>query len=59
MTELVDLRDGAKELHLSIHTLRSWTYHKRIPYVRLGRRILLRREDMENLIKKSLVLPKE
>lgn len=59
MTELVDLRQGAKELQLSIHTLRSWTYQKKIPFVRLGRRILLRREDIENLIERSLVMPKE
>jgi excisionase family DNA binding protein len=55
MTELVDLREGARELRLSIHTLRAWTYQRRIPFVRLGRRILLRREDLENLVKKNLI----
>ncbi len=59
MTELLDLREGAKELKLSIHTLRAWTYQKRIPFVRLGRRILLRREDLEELVKKNVVEAKE
>ncbi len=59
MTELLDLRQGAKELQLSIHTLRSWTYQKKIPFVRLGRRILLRREDLENLVTRNLVEAEE
>lgn len=59
MTELLNLREGAKELKLSIHTLRAWAYQKRIPIVRLGRRVLLRREDLEAFIKKNLIEAKE
>lgn len=59
MAELLDLREGAKELRLSIHTLRSWVSQKRIPHVRLGRRVLLRREDLEEMINKSVVMPRE
>ncbi len=55
MTELLDLKEGAKELKLSIYTLRAWIYQKRIPVVRLGRRVLLRRVDLEDLVNKSLV----
>ena len=55
MPELLDLKEGARELRLSIYTLRAWTYQKRIPFVRLGRRILLRREDLEELVKKNVV----
>ena len=56
MTELLNLREASKELRLSIHTLRAWIYQKRIPFVRLGRRVLLRREDLENLVNESLVV---
>jgi len=59
MPELLDLREGAKELKLSIHTLRAWTYQKRIPFVRLGRRVLLRREDLEELVKKNVIEAKD
>jgi len=59
MTELLDLREGARELKLSIHTLRAWTYQKRIPFVRLGRRILLRREDLEEFVKKNVIQAKD
>jgi excisionase family DNA binding protein len=59
MPELLNLKEGAKELKLSIHTLRAWIYQKRIPCVRLGRRVLLRREDLEAIVKKNLVEAKQ
>ena len=59
MPELLDLREGAKELKISIHTIRSWIYQKRIPFVRLGRRILLRREDVEDFVKKNVIEAKQ
>lgn len=55
MSELLDLRQGAKELNVSIHTVRAWTYQKRIPFVRLGRRILLRKKDLVQFVNKNLV----
>jgi excisionase family DNA binding protein len=57
--ELLNLKEGAKELKLSIHTLRAWIYQKRIPFVRLGRRVLLRRQDLEDFVNKNLIEPKE
>lgn len=59
MTELLNLREGAKELKLSIHTLRAWIYQKRLPHVRLGRRVLLRKQDLEELVNKSVVEAQE
>jgi excisionase family DNA binding protein len=59
MAELLDLKEGAKELKLSIHTLRAWTYQRRIPVVRLGRRVLLRRVDLEELVNKNLIGARE
>ena len=55
MADLLNLKEGASELKISIHTLRAWIYQKRLPYVHLGRRVLLRREDIEDLVKRSLV----
>lgn len=55
MTELLNLREGSAATRLSIYTLRAWIYQKRLPCVRLGRRVLLQREDLENLIKKNLI----
>jgi len=53
MIDLLSLKEGAKELKLSIHTLRSWVFLQKIPVVRLGRRVLLRRGDLERLIEKN------
>jgi excisionase family DNA binding protein len=55
MAELVNLREASTELKVSIHTLRAWAYQKRIPVVRLGRRVLLRRQDVEELVNKNLI----
>lgn len=54
MPQLVNLKDAAEELKVSIHTLRSWIYQRRLPHVKLGRRVLLRREDLESLVNKNL-----
>jgi excisionase family DNA binding protein len=59
MPELLDLREGAKEMKISIHTLRAWIYQKRIPFVRLGRRVLLRREDLESFVNKNVIEARE
>ncbi len=55
MSDLMNFKDGAAYLKLSIHTLRAWAYQKKIPFVRLGRRVLLRREDLDALIMKNIV----
>jgi len=59
MPELLNLKEGAEEMKISIHTLRVWIYQKRLPFVHLGRRVLLRREDIEDFVKKNLVEAKE
>jgi excisionase family DNA binding protein len=55
MPELLNVGEAAKEMKISIPTLRQWLYQKRLPYVHLGRRVLLRREDIEDFVKKNLV----
>jgi excisionase family DNA binding protein len=55
MVNLLSLEETAKELRLSIHTLRAWVYQKRIPVVKLGRRVLVKREDMEAFVNENVV----
>jgi len=50
---LVNLDDGAKYLGLQPSTLRRWVYERRISYVKLGRRVLFRKEILDELIKIS------
>ena len=51
--KLMNLKETAKILRVSPHTLRAWTSRKLIPVIRIGRRILFSLNDIENLINKS------
>jgi excisionase family DNA binding protein len=53
--ELLNVQEAARELKLSPHTIRAWIYQKRLPLVRLGRRVLLRRQDVEEFVNKNLI----
>ena len=44
----LDLRAAATRLGISPHTLRAWSiYQRRVPFVRLGRRLLFRVADLD------------
>lgn len=57
--ELLNVQQGARELNVSVHTLRAWISQRRIRIVRLGRKVLLRREDLEDLVSRNLIEAKE
>jgi hypothetical protein len=52
---LLDLEDIAREGKLSIHTVRAWRRQRRFPVVKLGRRVLVLREDWEKFVRSGLV----
>jgi len=54
MEELLTLTETAKELRISPFTVRAWVFQRRIPSVKLGRRVLFRRVDLENLVARNL-----
>lgn len=55
MSELLNLKEGAEILKVSIFTLRNWIYQGRVSHVRMGRKVMFRREDLESLIRKSVI----
>lgn len=59
MKRIFDLQEASRELGISIHTMRKWVRKGRIAHVRLGIKIFLREEDLEDLIKENLVPCKE
>jgi excisionase family DNA binding protein len=59
MTELLNLKEAAKRMRVSIYTLRSWSYQRKLPVVKLGRRTLFREEDIEKFINKGLIEAKQ
>ncbi len=50
---LISVEEAARELGLSQPNLRRWIKEGRISVVRLGRRILIRQEVLEELIRSS------
>lgn len=47
---LLTAREAAQFLHLSENTIRQWIWQRRLPVVRLGRSIRLKKKDLEQLI---------
>jgi excisionase family DNA binding protein len=55
MTELLNPKEAAVAMKCSIHTVRAWTFQRKLPVVRLGRKVLFRREDIEAFINKNVI----
>ena len=55
MLNLMCLEEVAKELKISIHTVRAWGFQKRFPTVKLGRRVLVEREALERFVRAGVV----
>jgi excisionase family DNA binding protein len=54
------LPEAAERLGVSPHTLRLWAvYRRRVPFVRLGRRIVFREQDLAAFERRNLVKARE
>jgi excisionase family DNA binding protein len=54
-SDLLSVEESAAFVKLKPSTLRDWILRRRIPFVKLGRRVFLRRQDLESLIERSVV----
>jgi excisionase family DNA binding protein len=54
-SELLTVPETAALLRLKPSTIRAWVCQKRIPYVKLGRLVRIKRSDAEALIEASLI----
>ena len=57
-TELLRPAEMADMLRMKESTIRSWILKRRIPFVRLGRRVFIRRSDIDELIAKNVIMPR-
>ena len=57
-TELLSIEEAGEFLHIKASTVRSWILFRKVPFVKLGRRVFLRKPDLDKLIADSVVLPK-
>lgn len=55
MLNLMSLEEAAKELKISLHTIRAWSFQKRFPTIKLGRRVLVEREALERFVRAGVV----
>lgn len=56
MTSNLSLRAAAERLGVAPLTLRRWAvYQRRVPFLRLGRRLLFRQRDLEAFEQANLV----
>jgi excisionase family DNA binding protein len=53
--DLLTVNETAGMLRLQASTIRAWILNRRIPFVRLGRRVFVRRSDCEQLITANVV----
>jgi excisionase family DNA binding protein len=54
---LLDVEEASELLHLRPATLREWVLKRRIPFVKLGRRVFFKRDQLLKLIESSVVSP--
>jgi len=57
--ELLTVPEAAKFLRIQASTVRSWILQRRIPFVKIGRLVRIRKADCIALINKNLVSAKE
>ena len=55
--QLMDVKETAEMMRLKESTVRSWILKRKIPYVKLGRRVFVRRCDAQNAIDSSVIYP--
>ena len=52
--ELISIKEMLTHLPVAEVTIRSWIFQRRLPVTRLGRRIFVRRETLEKLMREGL-----
>jgi excisionase family DNA binding protein len=50
IAQLISVREVAAQLGVSTWTVRTWLRQGRVPFVKLGRRVLLKSDDVEALL---------
>jgi len=54
-SDLLDVEEAAAFLHVKVATVRAWVLNGKVTYVKLGRRIFLRRQDLQEFVERSVV----
>ena len=53
--ELLTIQEAAKVLRLSVSTLRAWRLQRRIPFRKIGGKVLLHKDDIRRFIEQATI----
>jgi excisionase family DNA binding protein len=59
MLNLLNFIEAARELHVSVHTIRLWAHQRRFDTLKLGRRRLIEREVLERFARSRQIAARE
>ncbi len=54
-SELVTLPEASKILRVKVSTLRAWRAQRRLPFFKVGGKLLLKRSDVQRFIDAGLI----
>lgn len=54
MNERFTVPEAAAYLRLSLHTVRGWISQRRIPHIKLSRRVFIRKSDLDKILEDSI-----
>jgi len=57
LDRLLTVEQAALKLHVSVKTIRSWRYKRRLPFTRVGRRIYIDAGVIEQLLEANVIEP--
>ena len=57
--DLLTLMEASKILRVTISTLRAWRCQRRLPFHKIGRKVMLKRRDIRQFIDESVEPRKE
>jgi len=52
---LMKVAEAAAFLRLKISTIRAWVLKRKIPYIKLGGKVLFRKADLEAFVDKNVI----
>jgi excisionase family DNA binding protein len=57
LNELLRVEDVAEKLGISLKTVRSWIYLKKVPFTRIGRRVYFAVTAIEEILQRNAIQP--
>ena len=57
LNELLRVEDVAEKLGISLRTVRSWIYLKKVPFTRIGRRVYFAVTAIEEILQRNAIQP--